>query len=184
MRLRRTEPRPRISSQPALTMRERRERPRRRPAPRQGRAGSPSLMLTCQPAPQGHQVKQARLPDPLTPRVLEQRQDVAVIGTDRMPGKSTLRIEVPAELRQRRIQRRRQGLPGAVRSRILRSRTPRSRTPHSRAVRVSDTRLWPSHGQSVHWLRPVGNNHAKVLPGCCMPLDPAIRIRPSGYDLI
>ena len=135
------------------------------------------LMLAGQPAPQGHQVKRARLSDALTPRVLEERLDVAVVGTDRMPGKGTLRVEVPAELRQRRLQRRRQGLSGAVRSRILRSRTLRSRSLRPRAARAGDTRLWRSHGQSVHRLRPVGNNLAKVLPGRCMPLDPAI-----GHD--
>ena len=72
-------------------------------------------MLTRQPAPQRSQAERARVPHAASPRVLKKRLNVPLVGADGMTGQGTLRREVPAELSQRRTQRRGQALRRAIR---------------------------------------------------------------------
>ena len=75
----------------------------------------------------------------------------------------SLRVEMPPERCQRGVQRLRQRLP--------------------RASRTVGTRLWRSHGQSLHWTGPVRNNLRKVLPACCTPDPRGGRPGWIGYEV-
>ena len=109
-----TELRPRVGREPAPPARVRGEGTgRRTPAGQRGTRGT-SLMLTRQPAPQRRQAERARVPHAAPPRVLKKRLDVPLVSADGMTRQGTLRREVPAELSQRRAQRRGQAFGRAT----------------------------------------------------------------------